>query len=209
VKLSIPNSTTVDSAFRSVEKRLKQVRKKINTQAAREMKGGDYSSAQKWMDIGRSVADFAERVDAFGQEWKRLARATRIANSGADKLGHVKVTSGKGKTPAWKFCTPALQALVSMGGSAKHEEVLRELERLITSVLTEKDKQSKSPGSAPLWHLAVKKAYKQCQREGWIEKRSGTVWKITPQGRAILTQGSEHVQATPITQQPQGSSRGG
>jgi hypothetical protein len=76
VKLSIPNSTTVDSAFRTVEKRLKQVRKKINTQAAKEMKGGDYGSAQKWMDIGRSVTDFAERVDAFGQEWKRLSKAT-------------------------------------------------------------------------------------------------------------------------------------
>jgi hypothetical protein len=192
VKLSIPNSTTVDSAFRTVEKRLKQVTKKINAQAAREMKGGEYSSAQKWMDIGRSVADFAERVDAFGQEWKQLARASRIANSGADKLGPVKVTSGsaRGKTPAWKFCTPALQALVSMAGSARHEEVLQELERSMTSILTEKDKQSKSPGSAPLWHLAVKKAYKQCQREGWIEKRSGSAWKITPQGRAVLDQKS-------------------
>jgi Mrr N-terminal domain len=188
VKLSIPNSTTVDSAFRTVEKRLKRVRKKINAQAALEMKGGDYSSAQKWMEVGRSVTDFAERVDAFGQEWKRLAKATRIANSGVEKQSPVKVISGRGKskTPAWKFCTPALQALVSMGGGARHEEVLQELERSMLSVLTEKDNEPKSPGGTPLWHAAVKKAYRQCQREGWIEQRTVGMWKITPKGRSVL-----------------------
>ena len=188
MKLSIPNATTVDSAFRTVEKRLKQVRKKINAQqAVKEMKSGNYGSAQKRMDIGRSVTDFAERVDAFGQEWKRLAKATRIANI-ADKQAAVKITSGKGKikTPAWKFCAPALQALVSKGGSARHEEVLQELERSMNSVLTEKDHQSKSPGGAPAWHGSVKKAHKQCQREGWIEKGTAGLWRITPKARAVL-----------------------
>ena len=191
MKLSIPNSNTVDSAFRTIEKRLRQVRKKINAQAARQMKGGDYSSAQEWMDVGRSVADFVERLDAFGQEWKRLAKATRIANS-ANKEAPVKVTFGKGKnkTPAWKFCIPALRALVSMGGSARHEQVLQEVERSINSVLTEKDFQPKSPGGTPGWHGSVKKAHKQCQREGWIEKGNFGVWKITPKGRDVLEDAS-------------------
>jgi len=198
VKLSIPNSTTVDLAFRTVKKRLKQVRKKINAQAAKEMKGGDYSSAQKWMDIGRSVADFAERVDAFGQEWKRLTKATRVANSAAGKQIPASVASGSGakKTPAWKFCTPALQAILSMGGSARQEDLLQELERSMMSVLTEKDLQSKSPGSAPVWHIAVKRAYKQCQREGWIEKGTAGIWKITPKGRAVLDDAKGRTGAT-------------
>ncbi len=205
MKLSIPNSSSVDSGFRTVEKRLKQARKKINAQAAREMKGGDYGAAQKWMDIARSVTDFSERVDAFGQEWKRLVKATRIANTGAVKQASTKVTPGRGKskTPTWKFCTPALQAILSIGGDAKHEEVLQELEQSMTSVLTEKDRQSKSPGGAPLWHMAVKKAYRQCQREGWIEKRSGGVWKITPKGRALLDQKSKGETGAPVTPQLQ------
>lgn len=204
MKLSIPSSSTVDSAFRTLERRLRQVRKKINAQAAREMKDGDYAPAQKWMAIGSSVADFAGRVEAFGQEWKRLAKATRIASAAAEGQAPPKVASSirSTKTPAWKFCTPALEALVARGGSASHEEVLSDLERSMTSVLTEKDCESKSPGHSPLWRGAVKKAYKQCQREGWIEKRSGSVWKITPKGRAVLDQKSERGPGAPLTPQP-------
>ena len=200
MKLSIPNAAAVDSAFRTVEKRLRQVRRKINAQAARQMKGGDYSSTQKWMEIGRAVGDYADRVDAFGQEWKRLSKATRIANTITEKHAPVKGTSGRvrSKTPAWKFCTPALQAVLSMGGDAKNEDVLQKMEQSMTSALTDKDHQSKSPGGAPLWHMAVKKAYKQCQREGWIEKRSGNVWKITPKGRAILDQKSVGETTAPV-----------
>ena len=203
MKFSIPNAAAVNSAFRTVEKRLEQVRKKINGQAARQMKGGEYSSTQKWIDIGRSVADFADRVDAFGQEWKRLAKAAQIVNRVVEKQVPVKVTAGResSKTPAWKFCTPALQAILSIGGDARHEEVLQELERSMISVLVDKDYQSKGPGGAPLWHTAVKRAYRQCQREGWIEKRSGGVWKITPKGQAILNQKSEGETGAPVTPQ--------
>jgi DNA-binding transcriptional regulator YhcF (GntR family) len=158
---------------------------------------------EKRSDIGRSVADFSDRVDAFGQEWKRLAKAAQIANSVAKKQVPVKVTSGRGKskTPAWKFCTPALQAILSIGGDAKHEAVLHELESSMMSVLVDKDYQAKGPGGVPLWHTAVKRAYRQCQREGWIEKRSGGVWRITPKGRAILNQKSEGETGAPVTPQ--------
>lgn len=185
---SIPNSAVVDSAFHTLEKRLKRARKKINAQAAREMKSGNYGSAQKWMDVGRSVADFAERVDVFGQEWKRLAKATRIANATSEGNGPPKARTGtrSPKTPAWKFCTPALEFLASKGGTASHEEVISGLEQSMGATLTEKDRESKAPRNPPRWHGAVKKAYKHCQREGWIEKRTDGVWKITSKGRGVV-----------------------
>jgi len=190
VKHNIPKSGTVDSVFRTLEKRLKNVRKKINGQAARQMKGGDYSSAQRWMEIGRSVSDFAERVEAFGNEWKRLTKATRIAN--AETAGQapprIAIRARSVKTPAWKFCTPALELLSSKGGSLNHQEVLLGLEQSMSSTLTDKDRESKSPRNAPRWHGAIKKAYKECQREGWIEKRTEGAWKITPKGRAVVAQ---------------------
>ncbi|MCI0622672.1 MAG: winged helix-turn-helix domain-containing protein [Acidobacteria bacterium] len=202
---SIPNTGAVDSTFRTLEKRLKRARKKINTQAAREMKGGDYGSAQKWMDIGRSVADFAGRVEAFAQEWKRLTKATRIANAATEERTPPKVAirTRSTRTPAWKFCTAALQILVSRGGSASHEEVIAGLEQPMASVLTEKDRESKSPRNPPRWHGAVKKAYKQCQREGWIEKRTDGVWKITPKGRGVPSQESEGATGAFVTPQRQ------
>lgn len=75
---SIPRSHTVDSALQQVVKRLDTVRKRINSSAAKEMKADHYEVAQKWMEMGRSVADFTERVVAFAEEWKRLVKATRI-----------------------------------------------------------------------------------------------------------------------------------
>lgn len=193
MKLNIPKSGTVDSVFRTLEKRLKNVCKRINAQAARQMKEGDYSSAQKWMEVGSSVSDFAGRVEAFGNEWKRLTKATRIAN--AETVGQdpprTATRARSIKTPAWKFCTPALELLGSKGGSLSHQEVLLGLEQSISSTLTYKDRESKSPRSAPRWHGAIKRAYKQCQREGWIEKRRDGAWRITEKGRAVIAQDSQ------------------
>ena len=192
MKPTIPNAGTVDSVFRALARRLKQVRKEINTQATRKMKAGDYGLAQRWIDVGRSVADFGERGEAFRQEWKQLTRAVHVANASVGVQTPPRaVRKGSSTTPAWKFCTAALEALVSRGGSASQEEVLLDLERSMASDLTEKDRQYKPPRNAPLWHGAVKKAYKQCQREGWTEKRTGGEWKITPRGRAVLARESE------------------
>jgi hypothetical protein len=81
VRSAIPSSQTVNSALRQVAKRLSSVRKRINSSAAKEMKADHYEAAQKWMEMGSSVADFAQRLEAFAEEWKRLVKATRIVAS--------------------------------------------------------------------------------------------------------------------------------
>src|ERR1700732_3395322 len=117
MKPAIPNSVAVMSAFRTVEKRLKKAQKRINAQAAREMKSGNYGSAQKWMDVGSAVADFAGRSDAFAEEWKRLTKATRIVNTSVENnhAPNVRGQRNSTKTPSWKFCTTALSSLVEAG----------------------------------------------------------------------------------------------
>ncbi len=82
---AIPSSQAVDSALQTVAKRLGSARKKINVLAAKEMKADQYESAQKWMEMGRSVADFARRFEAFSKEWKRVVKATRIVASVHDE----------------------------------------------------------------------------------------------------------------------------
>ena len=186
MKLGVPNSATVDSAFRSVEKRLNTVRKKINSTAAKAMKSGNYGVAQKLMENGRAVAEFTDRVEAFVQEWKRLVKTTRLTDKSAEPTT-LKVTLRKpSRTPLWKFCIPALDFVVSRGGSATHDEVITGLEESMGSFLTPKDREPKSPRNPPRWYGTVKKAYKHCQREGWIDKRTDGVWKITAKGREAL-----------------------
>ena len=184
---SIPNSHTVDSGFQRVVKRLSTLRKRINASAAKEMKADHYEAAQKWMEMGRSVADFAERLEAFAGEWKRLVKATRIVAGAHAGKEHSKLaaTVAVKRTPVWKYCEPALRALAARGGAASLAELLEDLGRDFAQTLTDFDRATSSSRGIPRWHKAVKQAYRHCQREGWIEKRHDEIWKITPKGAAV------------------------
>jgi hypothetical protein len=188
VQPSIPNFHTVDSALEGAVKRLGTVRKRINSSAAREMRADHYDVAQKWMEMGRSVTDFAQRLGAFAEEWKRLVKATRIvarAHAGNEAAKPVARATTR-RTPVWKFCEPALRALGARGGVASLPELVQDLGRDPSLTLTDFDRATSSPRGAPRWHKAVEQAYRQCQREGWIEKRSDGMWKITPKGAAVV-----------------------
>lgn len=185
---SIPNANAVDSAFRRLAGRLRNARKKINVAAAKQMKSDKYEAAQNWMEIGRAVADFAERVNAFAGEWKRLTKATRIAARAESEAESNKLppqTMNK-NTPTWKVCEPALKVLAGRGGTATLEELVPELEKSLTGTLTESDLALVPSRGVPRWHITLKRAYRHCQREGWIEKHTGGVWKITSKGKAVV-----------------------
>jgi Mrr N-terminal domain len=184
---SIPSSHAIDSALRRVVKRLRTLRKRINTSAAKEMKADDYEGAQKWMEMGRSVADYADRMEAFAEEWKRLVKATRIvARSHVGKEpGKPAATAKAKRTPMWKYCEPALKALAARGGAASLTELLEDLGRDFAQTLTDFDRATSSSRGFPRWHKAVKQAYHHCQREGWIERRKDGMWNITPKGAAL------------------------
>lgn len=194
---SIPNCRSVDSAFRRIVKRLGTVRKRINASAAKEMKADHYEPAQKWMEIGRSVADFAERLEAFVAEWKRLVKATRIvarAHGGKESDRPTATPTAK-RTPMWKYCEPALRALAARGGSGSLAELVDDLSRDFASTLTDFDRTPSSSRDVPRWHKAVKQAYRHCQREGWIERRRDGIWKITPKGAAVAAGRADHQDA--------------
>jgi hypothetical protein len=187
---SIPKHAAVNSAFGRLQKKLGAVRKRINLSAAAEMKSGEYAVAQKWMEVGQAVGDFAQRASTFAQEWKYLVKATRVA-----ARAQLSTTSTAGRipkserTPVWKFCAPALKILMQKGGSANLDEIIVSLEESLNGILTESDRQPSKSRGIPRWHSTVQRAYRQCQKEGWIEKqkRRDGVWKITAKGKGVAT----------------------
>lgn len=78
MKPGIPKPASVDAAFRVLEKRLLAVQKRVNLQASRALKGGQYDATNQWMEIGKLVADFAARADHFATEWRRVVRAAKV-----------------------------------------------------------------------------------------------------------------------------------
>lgn len=151
------------------------------------MKAEEYDAARKWMDIGQMVGEFSARVDVFAKEWEQLLDSARAAvgeGSGGDSERPGK--RGSKRTPAWKFRGPALQALLNRGGTASHTDIVSDLRDSMASGFTETDQAVMPARGTPLWHDAVRRVYRQCQREGWIERRRDDVWKLTSKGRSSL-----------------------
>jgi len=187
---AIPKPDVVGSSFRALAGRLGKVQKKINAEAAKEMKAGQYEAAQSWMGVGRSLADFAQRVDAFAKEWKTLVRTTRIAaraNKPNRAVNGVK-TKGPTRTPAWRFCEPALKALAARGGKATTDDLVTDLGKDLAPSLGAPDIRVAPAKGVPQWQIALAQAYRECQREGWIEKRRDGLWKITSAGKRVAAQ---------------------
>ena len=186
---NIPRSGVVNSAFHLLQNRLDGVQKGINAAAAREMKNGKYDDAQEWMGVGRSVAEFAQRVEAFAQEWKRLVKTARLVvrPSKEPRVDIGTPQADSTRTPAWKFCEPALKMLAGRGGTATLGQILSDLQPFLAGRLTDSDQALVGKDSVPRWHSDVQRAYRQCQREGWIEKekRRDGMWRITAKGQAI------------------------
>jgi hypothetical protein len=187
VSTSVPNASAISSSFRKLLKRLDGTRKKINSAAASESKTGDYDAAKEWMEVGRVVSDFRDRAEAFNKEWKALVKGIRASGkrkkSTAD-FAACKQTNHK-RPFVWRFYKPLLGFLAGRGGTASSEELISDLEQNLGDQLTERDRVVSSKTGLPKWHTGIRKVYKQCQREGWIERRRDGVWKITAKGRVI------------------------
>jgi hypothetical protein len=152
------------------------------------MRAGDYDAVRRWMEVGKNVADFAGRLDSFEQEWKRLVKATRIAASRKTTPTNVvkNTPHGKKATPASRFYEPAIKALAELGGEATSKELLESLEAAVGSELTKADRQILPRRRIPRWQRTLESVYRDCIREGWIEKRRDRTWKITEKGRRLV-----------------------
>src|SRR5437867_8416066 len=166
---SIPKAKVIDGSFRVLAKRLSSVQRSINTEAARCLRAGEYDAVQRWMEVGKTVADFAGRLDAFGQEWKRLVKATRLAAFRKSLTPTtIRASSTRKKaTPASRFYEPAMKALASSGGEAISEQLLQNLEAGLAADLSEADLKTLPRRGIPVWHRTIESVYRDCVREGW------------------------------------------
>jgi hypothetical protein len=187
VATSVPNASAVSTSFRKLLKRLDGTRKKINGTVASESKSGDYDAAKEWMEVGRVVSDFRDRAEALHKEWKTLVKGIR-ASGKQNPINVHSPSSKKGshKRPfVWRFYKPLLGLLAGRGGNASTEELISELEQGFRDQLTERDLSVSQKTGRPKWQAGIKKVYRQCQREGWIERRRDGLWRITAKGKAI------------------------
>src|SRR4051812_8316719 len=76
---TIRYSQQVDSAFKQLVKRFESAKKKIDSSAAKRIKAGQYDVASKWMEVGREVEKFSQKVNQFRREWNELVTSSSDA----------------------------------------------------------------------------------------------------------------------------------
>ncbi len=181
---SVPKHGRVDAAFRTLARSLRVVQKGINSAAAKAMKRSEYQTVERWMEVGRSVEDFAGRASAFAEEWKRLVKAARLATAKMDReppQSHARLAA----TPLWKFSEPVLRALAARGQRATTEELIAGLEPSLAPALNDKDLEVVPKHKVARWQLSVRRVRRLCEKEGRIAKRRDGLWELTPRGRTV------------------------
>ncbi len=180
----IPNPDTVKNALKSTDKRLKTVIRRVNIEAARYTRSGDYDGAEKWIQIAKSVMDYQSRLKAFADEWETIVKTSRLTTKG--KIGLQKGTQESPVTPMWQFYAPALKALEEEGGEAKIEDLVPIVGRIMKNELKPRDQKITPKKGIASWQVKVLVLAPKLKREGWIIRDRNKVLKLTDKGRQVI-----------------------
>jgi hypothetical protein len=183
-KSGIPNPDTVKNALKLTDKRLKTAIRRVNIEAARHTRSGDYEGAEKWIQTAKSVMDYQSRLKAFVEEWHTIVKSSRLTTK--RKSGFQKVAKKSPVTPMWQFCTPALKALEQEGGKAKIEDLVPIVGKIMQNELKPRDQKITAKKGIPSWQIKVLMLGPKLKREGWIIRDRNKILKLTDKGRKVI-----------------------
>jgi hypothetical protein len=170
----IPHAQAVVKALRSVRTAAQRSQKGLNVAAGQRMAKGDYATAEILAARGKEIRQFQSEVEALRKRWREVCGATGGA-------------SGKAATPLWQYYQPILQGLVQAGGECRQAELEKQVDRLMGAALQPGDRNAMARGRER-WRVMVRQARRSLVAEGWIEDRSGKLWRITDSGRKAAEQ---------------------
>lgn len=162
----IPHARGVAQALRSVRAAADKSMKGLNQAASKRMTKGDYVTAEMLVAKAKEIRQFQSEVEALRKRWREVCGAGRAAKSPV--------------APLWVYFQ--LQGLVQAGGEGRRDELEALVERLMSASLQPGDRDAMARGRER-WKVMVQRARKALVAEGWIEDRSGKVWRITDAGR--------------------------
>ena len=165
----VPHARGVGQALRSVRAAAQKSLKGLNQAASQRMAKGDYATAEALAAKGREIRQFQLEVEALRTRWRAVC-----GGGGPKSKGSV--------TPLWTYYQPILQGLVQLGGECRRSDLEAHVERLMGASLQPGDRESMARGHER-WRVMVQRARKPLIAEGWIEDRTGLVWRITDAGR--------------------------
>jgi Mrr N-terminal domain len=165
----IPHAQNVAKALRSVRLATQKALKGMNQLASQRMAKGDYTGAEVLANKAKEIMQFQTEVDVVQKRWREVC--------GSGDRG-----SKKSVTPLWTYYQPILKAIVHVGGEARRMDLEAQVHRLMAERLHPADREAMARGNER-WQIMVRRSRKALVAEGWIEDRTGPVWRITDAGR--------------------------
>ncbi len=77
-----------------------------------------------------------------------------------------------------------MKAFASSGGESTSEQLLEDLKGRGPE-LGDADLEIIPRRGVPRWHQTLERVFRDCVREGWIEKRRDKIWKLTEKGKQL------------------------
>lgn len=166
-----------------------------NKQGSQLMDEKKYPEAHGVISKAEAVVAFQVKVKALRDEWvemdvpltKSRPPLLKKRKKNISRVTTTKLETGL-RTNEVAFRIPILQALVTVGGSARRPRVFDELEKIMADQLNKYDWQPlPSNTKSTRWKNTAAWARQDLIDEGFLSNTSARgIWEITPAGRAAL-----------------------
>ena len=181
------NTDEVHSCFIMLIEELQAVANEVRESGARCFQTGDYEEARRALDLSALLDNFIAKARALQQEWTGLAA---LCAAGSRRQPGITGRLARGlRTPRDAFRRPILEVLVELGGQGTVSEVLRLVEKKVTSTPYDHERLPSDP-RITRWKNTAQCCRLLMVQEGLLEGNSPRgVWEITKRGRAALESG--------------------
>jgi restriction system protein len=184
--------TNVLAAFEILLEELEAEIEFINKNGSKAFANRDYDRAREALGRADQATVFREQIAALRAEWEKLSPPPSGEEEEAEKnerhnLGRLHRGLRTRETAYFK---PILQILSQMGGSAKTDEVLNRVQKVMKGTLRDVDYEPlASDPEIPRWWNTAQWAHHSMVQAGLLKSDSprGT-WEITEAGAKLISE---------------------
>jgi restriction system protein len=184
--------TNVLAAFEILLEELETEIELINKDGSKAFANRDYDRARQALARADQATVFREQLSALRVEWEKLAPppgGEEDELSMTDRHDHSRLHRGL-RTRETAYFKPILQVLQQLGGTAKTNEVLSRVQKVMKGTLQEVDYEPlASDPEVPRWWNTAQWAHHSMVQAGLLKGDSprGT-WEITEAGLKLISE---------------------
>jgi hypothetical protein len=165
----IPGGHAIERSLKDALQELRIAIKQINEYAAKLIEKCDYSGAEGLISKAKVVEQFeTEMVDVI-RRWREIKRGSKEGTKPKEK-----------KMPLWNYYVPTLKVLIELGGTARSEAIIEQMESENQEIIVENGSGAKYIPQGGKY--IIRHVLRAMEKERFVQ-RDGKEWRITTTGR--------------------------